>query len=51
MYQYNNVVLFVSKIGEYNMKIVREVEKIRRITRVERIERVRGMEKLIRKMR
>lgn len=39
--------LLVSKIEEYNMEIVKGIEKIGRISEMERIKKIRGIEDAI----
>ena len=41
----------VPKMGEYNIGMVRRVEKMGRVTGMESIERVKGVEEAIRKIR
>ncbi len=41
----------ISRVGEHNMGIVKEVERMRRVSGVERMEMVKGVEEAIVKIR
>lgn len=43
--------LLISKLGDFNIKIVKGVERIKKIKGVERIKRVRKVEEAIREIR